>query len=59
MLVSETVIKEKIIYSTERITEMNITETKTKGETFTDLILGTEESNMYITETQGKTTSTT
>ena len=38
---------------------MNITETKTKEETFTDLIMGTEESNKYTTDIQGKTTSAT
>ena len=38
---------------------MNITETKTKEETFTDLILGTEESNKDTIETQGKATPTT
>ena len=38
---------------------MNITETKTKEETFADLILETKESNEYTTETQGKTTPTT
>ena len=38
---------------------MKITETKTKEETFTDLILGMEESNKDTTETQGKTTPTT
>ena len=38
---------------------MNITETKAKEETFTDLILGTEESNKDTTETQVKTTPST
>ena len=57
--VSETLINKKAIYSTEHITKMNITETKAKEETFTDLILGTEESNKDTTETQGKTTPST
>ena len=52
-------INKKIIYSTKHITEMNITETKTKEETFTDLIMGTTESNKYTTETEGKTISAT
>ena len=38
---------------------MNITETKTKEETFTDLILATEENNKNTAETQGKATPTT
>ena len=38
---------------------MNITETKTKEETFTDLILDTEESNKDTTENQDKATPTT
>ena len=38
---------------------MNITETKTKEVTFTDLILETEKSNKYAAKTQGKTTSIT
>ena len=38
---------------------MNITETKTKEQTFTDLILSTEEINNDTTENQGKTTLTT
>ena len=38
---------------------MNVTETKTKQETVTDLILGTEESHKATTEMQGKTTPTT
>ena len=37
---------------------MRRTETKTKEETFTDLILGTEESNKDTIETQGKTIPT-
>ena len=37
-------INKKIIYSTEHITEINIPESKSK-ETFTYLILGTEENN--------------
>ena len=52
-------INKKIIYSTKHITEMNITETKTKEETFTDLILDTEESNKDTTENQDKATPTT
>ena len=57
---SETLINKKIIYSTKDITEMSITETKTKEEIFsTDLILGTEESNKDTTETQNKATGTT
>ena len=54
----ETLINKKIIYSTEHITEINITETKTKEEIFAGLILGTEESNKDTTETEGKTTLT-
>ena len=38
---------------------MNITETKTKEETFPDLMLATEESNKDTTETQDKKTPTT
>ena len=38
---------------------MYITETKSKEQAFTDLILGTEENNKDTTETQGKTTVTT
>ena len=38
---------------------MNITETNTKEETFTNLTLDTEENNKDTTETQGKTTPTT
>ena len=38
---------------------MNIIETKRKEQTFTDLILGTEEFNKDTNETQGKTTLTT
>ena len=38
---------------------MNVTETEIKEETFTDLILDTEESNKVTTETQYKTTPTT
>ena len=56
---SETLINKKTIYSTEHITKMNITETKAKEETFTDLILGTEESNKDTTETQVKKTPST
>ena len=56
---AETLINKKTIFSTEHIIGMNITETKTKEQTFTDLILGTEEINKDTTETQGKTTLTT
>ena len=68
MQVSETLINRNIIDRTNitsitniinNITEMNITETKTKEETFTDLIMGTAESNKYTTETEGKTISAT
>ena len=52
--VSETLINKKIIYSTEHITKINITETKTKQETFMDPILGTKESNKNTKETQSK-----
>ena len=52
-------INKKIIYSTEHITEMNISETKTKEETFTDLILDTAESSKDTTENQDKATPTT
>ena len=52
-------INKKIIYSTEHVTGMNITEIKTKEETFTDLILVTGENNKDTTETHGKTTPTT
>ena len=38
---------------------MNITKTNAKEETFTNLILGTEENNKDTTETHGKTTPTT
>ena len=37
---------------------MNIAEAKTKRETFTDLMLGTEENNRDTTETRGKTSPT-
>ena len=68
MQVSETLINRNIIDRTNitsitniinNITEMIITETKTKEETFTDLIMGTAESNKYTTETEGKTISAT
>ena len=64
MQVSETLINRNIINrinitNITNITEMNITKTKTKEETFTDLIMGIEESNKYTTEIQGKTTSAT
>ena len=52
--VSETLINKKIIYSTEHITKINITETKTKEETFMDPILETKESNKNTKETQSK-----
>ena len=55
----ETVINKKVIYSTEHFTEMNITKTKAKEKTFTDLILGTGENNKDTTKTKGKTTPTT
>ena len=50
---TETLINKKAIFSTEHIMGMDITETKTKEQTFTDLILGTEETNKDATETQG------
>ena len=43
----------------KHIIGMNITKTKTKEQTFTDLILGLEEINKNTAETQGKTTLTT
>ena len=46
----------KITSSTEHIVRMNITETKIKEETFTDLILGTEENNKDTTETYDRAT---
>ena len=55
---SETLIKKKIIYSTEHNTELNLMKTKTKEATFSDLILGTEESNNDTTEAHGKKTPT-
>ena len=55
MGVSETLINRKIIYSTEHITEMGITKTKTMEEIITDLLLGMKESNKDIIETQDKT----
>ena len=54
----ETLTNKKTIFSTEHI-GMNITETKTKEQTFTDLILGTEEIKKDTTETQDKTSLTT
>ena len=56
---TDTLINKKTIFITEDITGMNITETKTKEQTFTDRILGTEEINKDTAETQGKTTLTT
>ena len=38
---------------------MNIIETKTKEQTFTDLILGMKENNKDTTEIQGKAIPTT
>ena len=38
---------------------MNITNTKTKEEIFTDLMLVTKESDKFTTETQGKTAPAT
>ena len=52
-------INKKILYSTEHITGMNITETNTKEGTFTDLLLGTGESIKDTTETQDKTAPAT
>ena len=42
---SETLISKEIIYSIEHITEMNITQIKTIEKTFTDVLLGPDESN--------------
>ena len=55
MGVSETVINKEIMYSTEHITEMAITKTKTMEEIITDLLLGMKESSKDTTETQDKT----
>ena len=52
MRVSETLINKKIIYSNKHITEINITETETNEKTYTDLIMGTKESNKHTTETE-------
>ena len=53
--VSEILINKKIVYSTEHFIEMAITETKTKEETITDLMLDIEESSKDKAETQDKT----
>ena len=51
----EILINKKTGYSTEHITQMTITVTKTTEETIADLILDMEESNKDTTETQNKT----
>ena len=53
---TETLIKKETIYCTEHIIGMKRTETKTKEETFIDLILGMEKNNIDTRETQGKKT---
>ena len=52
MRVSETLINKKIIYSNKHITEIDVTETETNEKTYTDLIMGTKESNKHTTETE-------
>ena len=47
-----------MIFSTKHIIEINISKTKTKDQTFTDLILGTKEINNEARETKGKITLT-
>ena len=58
MQVTETLINKKMIFSTKHIIEINISKTKTKDQTFTDLILGTKEINNEARETKGKITLT-
>ena len=55
---TETLINKKMIFSTKHIIEINISKTKTKDQTFTDLILGTKEINNEARETKGKITLT-
>ena len=52
MRVSETLINKKIIYSNKHISEIDVTETETNEKTYTDLIMGTKESNKHTTETE-------
>ena len=58
MQVTETLINKKMIFSTKHIIEINISKTKTKDQTFTDLILGKKEINNETRETKGKITLT-
>ena len=58
MWVTETLINKKMIFSTKHIIEINISKTKTKDQTFTDLILGKKEINNETRETKGKITLT-
>ena len=58
MQVTETLINKKMIFSTKHIIEINISKTKTKDQTFTDLILDTKEINNETRETKGKITLT-
>ena len=55
---AETLINKKTIFSTEHIIGMNVAETKIKEQTFTNLMLGTEENSNDATENKGKTTLT-
>ena len=58
MRVTETLINKKMIFSTKHIIEINISKTKTKDQTFTDLILSKKEINNETRETKGKITLT-
>ena len=55
---TETLINKKMIFSTKHIIEINISKTKTKDQTFTDLILDTKEINNETREIKGKITLT-